>query len=217
VTQRASCQTHRCEETSSLPIPLLERTPEEIAARIKGIIEASKDVQDCREVTIRMVGKRLDISGHVLLNNGLRFEDIHRILSEIETNVKRSLHRVTRISVCTEPVGHEDEKFVKLVKQIVGGVPGSRGVHSIHIQEVANKLHVDLDLEVGASMTSSQAHAIASEVKKRLRATCQNVSVIIVHMESASDIISRELQGRGTELKRSIEHEKGITAALESQ
>jgi divalent metal cation (Fe/Co/Zn/Cd) transporter len=164
-----------------------------------------------------MVGKRLDICAHVLLDNGLRFEDVHRILSEIETDVKRAVHRVTRISVCTEPIGHEDEKCMKLVKQIVGGVPGSRGVHGIRVREVADKLCVDLDLEVGANMTSNQAHAIANEVKKRLRATCHNVSGITIHIESASDIISRKLQERGNERITSIEHEKGIIKALENQ
>jgi divalent metal cation (Fe/Co/Zn/Cd) transporter len=163
-----------------------------------------------------MVGKRLDVSGHALLNNGLKFEDIHRILSEIETNVNRSVHRITRISVCTEPVGHEDERFMKLVKQIVDGVPGSRGVHGIRVREVAGKLCVDLDVEVGANMTLNQADAIANEVKKRLRTTCQYISAITIHMESASDIISRELQGRGNEREWSIEHEKGITSALEN-
>jgi len=200
-----------------LPIPLLERSPEGIAARVKGIIETSKDVRECKEVTVRMVGKRLDICAHVLLDNGLRFEDVHRILSKIEVNVKRSIHHLTRISVRTEPIGDRDEKIMTVVKEIAGTVAGSRGVHSIHIQEIGDKLCVDLDLEVGANITLNQANAIANEVKKRLRATCRNVSEITIHIESASDIIIRELQGRGTELKRSIEHEKGIIKALENQ
>jgi divalent metal cation (Fe/Co/Zn/Cd) transporter len=200
-----------------LPIPLLERSPEETGARVRGIIDATKHVRGCGEVNVRMVGKRIDIIAHVLLDSGLKFEDIHRILSEIEWKVKRSIHRVTRISVHTNPVGRGYENIDKLVEEIVERVPGCRGVHGIHIQQVTDKLCFDLDLEVAANMPLNQAHATANEVKKRLRAAYQNVSGITVHMESASDIVSSELEGRSAELKRSEEHAKGIMTAFENQ
>jgi divalent metal cation (Fe/Co/Zn/Cd) transporter len=187
----------------------LERSPEEITARVRRIIEGSKNVKACVEVNVRMVGKRIDICAHVLLDNGLRFEDVHRILAEIESSVKLSIRRVTRISVRTNPVGHEDEKIVKLVKEIAEGVPGSRGVHGIHIQEVADKLCVDLDLEVAANMPLIKAHETANEVKKRLRAAYRNISGITVHIQSASGIISRELEGVGLEPRWPKEHAKG--------
>jgi divalent metal cation (Fe/Co/Zn/Cd) transporter len=92
------------------------------------------------------------------------------------------------------------------VEEIAESVPGSRGVHDIHIQKIEGKLCVDLHLEVGANSTLKQAHDISDEVERRLKAASLNISEITIHMESASDLISNELKGHGTELKWYIEH-----------
>jgi divalent metal cation (Fe/Co/Zn/Cd) transporter len=77
---------------------------------------------------------------------------------------------------------------------------------SIHIQKIAGKLCVDLHLEIAANSTLKQAHDIANEVERRLKAANLDISEITIHMESASDIISGELKGNNTELKWYIEH-----------
>jgi divalent metal cation (Fe/Co/Zn/Cd) transporter len=189
-----------------MPIPLLERSPREIARIIKATIEELGDVMGCRQVSVRVTGKRLDISAHVLLESSLRFEDVHRIVSAIERAVRNKVQTIARITVQTEPAGHGRTGIAALVAEIAERVPGSRGVHNVHIQKIAGRWCVDLRLEVSANMTVRQAHAIATEVEKKLRAADPNISEVTVHMESASDLVSRELQGRGTELRFYIEH-----------
>jgi divalent metal cation (Fe/Co/Zn/Cd) transporter len=189
-----------------MPIPLLERSPKEIANRIKETIEEVKEVRGCRQVSVRMTGKRLDISAHVLLDSSLRFEDVHRIVSAIEREVRRKVQRVARITVQTEPYGHPRTGIASLVTEIAETVPGSRGVHNVHVQKVAGKWSVDVRLEVSAHMNVKQAHAVADEIERRLKATDPNISEVAIHMESASDLVSRELEGRGTEIKWYIEH-----------
>jgi divalent metal cation (Fe/Co/Zn/Cd) transporter len=189
-----------------MPLPLVERSPKEISRIIKETIEGVQEVKGCRQVSVRVTGKRLDISAHVFLESSLRFEDVHRIVSSIERAVRDKVQRIARITVQTEPVGHGRTGIAALVAEIADRVPGSRGVHNVHIQKTAGRWLVDLRLEVSANMTVKQAHAIASEVEKKLRAADPNISEVTVHMESASDLISRELQGRGAELRFYIEH-----------
>ena len=189
-----------------MPIPLLERSSKEIADHIQTDIERVADVRGCRQVSVRMTGKRLDISAHVLLDSSLTFEEVHRIVSTIERAIRSKVQRFARITVETEPIGHSRTGVATLVTEIAEKVPGSRGVHNVHIQKIAGKLCVDLRVEVSANITVKEAHEIANQVERRLKAADPNISEVTVHMESASDLITRELEGRGSELRWYIEH-----------
>jgi divalent metal cation (Fe/Co/Zn/Cd) transporter len=188
-----------------LPLPLVERSEKEIARIIKSRVEEIDDVKGCHQVAVRVTGKRLGVNMHLSIDSSLKFEEVHKIVSEVEREV-RKLAPYARITVQTDPYGHHREDIRTLVKETAEGVPGSRGVHNIHIQKIDGKLGVDFHLEVGANMTVKQADEISDRIEKKLRAANPSFSEITIHIESASDILSRELQGGGTELKWYIEH-----------
>jgi divalent metal cation (Fe/Co/Zn/Cd) transporter len=188
-----------------LPLPLVERSEQEVAQAIKRKVEAMKDVRDCSQPSVRITGKRLDVEMQILLDSNLGFEDAHRIALEVEREVKTISHNA-RVTIHTEPLGDGGENLWRLVKEISEGVPGSRGAHNIHIQRIDDKIDVDLHLEVSANMTVKQAHSISQQVEKRIKAANPRVSEITVHMESASNQISRELAGVDIELKSYIAH-----------
>jgi divalent metal cation (Fe/Co/Zn/Cd) transporter len=189
-----------------MPLPLVERSPKEVAQLLRSRIEEVPAVKGIHNVEVRMTGKRLDVSAHVLLDSTLRFEDVHRIVSEIEREIRRNVQRSARITVQTEPFGHSHPKIASLVMQIAERVPGSRGVHNIHIQKISGKWCVDLRLEVSANITVKKARGIAIDVEKKIKVADPNISEVTVHIESASDVLARELEGRGTELKWFVEH-----------
>jgi len=191
-----------------LPLPLVERSREEMARIIQRKVKAIRGVRGCRQLTIRMSGKKPDVHVSVLLDSNLRFEDAHKIALNVEKEVKDAFPNA-RVAVNTEPFGNGKDDVWKLVKDAADAVPGSRGVHNIHIHKIAGKLHVDLHLEVSANMTVKQAHHVADQVEKRIAATRPEIADITVHIESASDRISRELAGIGIELKSYIEHVAG--------
>jgi divalent metal cation (Fe/Co/Zn/Cd) transporter len=188
-----------------LPLPLVERSPKEIADSIKRKVEELKDVRDCHQVSVRMTGKRVDVDMHVSLDSDLRFEDVHRIASGVEREVKKVVPNA-RVTVHTEPVKSGRGDAWKVVKGVAEGIPGSRGVHNIHIQKIDGKVGVDLHLEVSADMTVKQAHDVADEFERKLRAAVNNIGDITVHLESASDRVSRELTGVEADLESYIEH-----------
>ena len=188
-----------------LPLPLVERSEEEIAQTIRKKVEAIKDVKGYHQLSVRLTGKRLYVDMHVLLDSNLRFEDTHRIASSIEREVRKMVPNA-RVTIHTEPVGGTRESIWALVKETVEEVPGSRGIHNIHIQEIDGKLCVDLHLEVSANMTVKQAHAVSEQVERMVKEANPQISEVTVHMESASELISREQTGVETELESYIEH-----------
>jgi divalent metal cation (Fe/Co/Zn/Cd) transporter len=187
-----------------LPLPLIERSEKEIADIIKKKVEEIKDVRGCHEVSVRMTGKRFYVEMHVLLDSNLRLEDAHRITIDIEREIDSILPNA-RVTVHTEPFESGRKSIWKAIKEIAEGVPGSRGVHNIHIQKIDGKLLVDLHLEVSANMTVKQAHDVSHQVERKIKAANLNVSEVTVHVESALEEISREMSGVEMELKPYIE------------
>ena len=130
---------------------------------------------------------------HISLDSDLEFEAVHKIASGIEREVKSILPNA-RVTVHTEPVGGNKHNIWRLVKEVAEEVPGSRGVHNIHVQESDGKICLDIRLEVTANTTVKQTHEIADQIERKLKEANQKISEITIHMESASDIISRELR-----------------------
>jgi divalent metal cation (Fe/Co/Zn/Cd) transporter len=188
-----------------LPLPLVGRSEEETARIIRRKVEATKSVRGVRQLKVRISGKRVEVDVLVLLDSGLKWEDAHKISLSVEKEVMREFPNA-RVTVHTEPVGNGQEGIWKIVKDIAEGTSGSRGVHNIHIQRIGKKLCVDLHLEVSANMTVKQAHDVSEQVERKIRAAIPEISEITVHIESASDRISRELAGVETELESYIEH-----------
>lgn len=188
-----------------MPLPLVERSEKELVQTIKRRISTLRDVKDCHDVSVRMIGKKYDVDMHVSLESNLRFEYVHKIASEVEREVKNIIPNA-RVTVHTEPVGGNKNGVWRLVKEIAEGVPGSRGVHNIHVQKIDERLKIDLHLEVAANITVRQAHEISAQVERKLREANPKITEITVHVESASDEVSRELEDVETGVKWYIEH-----------
>ena len=188
-----------------MPLPLVDRSKEEIEQIIRRRVEAMKDVRGCRELNIRMSGKRFDVNMLVLLDDNLRFEDTHKISANIERDIRTEFPNA-RVTIHTEPARNDLENIWKLVKKTAEETPGSRGVHNIHIQRINQKLCIDLHLEVSANMTVKEAHETAHLVETRIRESNPKIAEITIHIESASDQISRERAGVEIEMESYIEH-----------
>lgn len=188
-----------------MPIPLVERSEQEIEETIKRKVGTIKEVKGVRQLDVRISGKRIDVAMHLLLDSNLSWEDAHRISHEVEREVVLKFP-YARVTVNTEPVEGGREGIWKSVKEIAEGTPGSRGVHNIHIQRIDDKLCVDLHLEVSANMTVKQAHDVADKVEKKIKAASKGISEVTVHIETASERVSREMAGVQAELDAYIEH-----------
>jgi divalent metal cation (Fe/Co/Zn/Cd) transporter len=187
-----------------LPLPLVERSKEEIARAIRRRVERLNGVKGFSQLSVRAIGKRFDVRMRVLLDSDVGIDDPHRIASNIEREVK-SIIPNSRVSIDTEPFGNDQESVWRLVKDTAEITPGSRGVHNIHIQKINGELCIDMHLEVGANMTVKQAHDVADQVEEKIKAADSDISEVTVHIESASDRISKELAGIETELEAYVQ------------
>ena len=188
-----------------MPIPLVERSEKRIAEIVKKRVEAIKAIKGIRQLNVRVSGKRLDVDIIVLLESSLEWNEAHRISLGVEREVLNEFPNA-RVTVNTEPFGDNWQSIWKLVKDTAEGTPGSRGVHNIHTQKIGEELCIDLHLEVSANMTVKQAHDVADQVERNIRKANSGISEVTVHIESASDRLSRELTGVETELESYIEH-----------
>ena len=188
-----------------LPLPLVERSKEEIAEAVKKRIETVNGVKGVGELDVRVSGKRLDVNALVLVDSNLTWEETHRVALAAE-RVVMSEYPDARVVINTEPSGIDAKSVWKLAKDVADAVPGSRGVHNVHVQRIDQKLYVDLHLEVSANLTVKQAHEIADQVEKKMKSTNSNISEVNVHIESASERVSREMSRVETELVSFVEH-----------
>jgi len=187
------------------PLPLVERSEEEIARAIEKRVQTVKGVRDCSKPSIRLTGKRVRVEVSVSLDSNLEFERTHRIGLSIEREVKKLLPNA-RVIIRTEPFQSHLEKTWNLVRKVAQEVPGIRGLSNIHLQEIAGRLTLDLMLEVSANMTIKQTQEVSQELEKRIRAIIPNLAEVNVHAETALDRISRERAGADTELKWYVAH-----------
>jgi divalent metal cation (Fe/Co/Zn/Cd) transporter len=197
-------RVQRSKQALDLPLPIVDRSSAEIEQRIRRKVEGIKDVKGIRHVTVRLSAKRLDVDVHVYLDSDLTTENTHRVASNIEKKV-RVQYPNARVFVDTEPFKSKGESIWNSVKDAAEGTPGSRGAHNIHVQTVDGKLYVDMHLEVSANMTVKQAHDVADVVQEKIKALNPGISGVTVHIESASERISKELTGAETELESFIE------------
>ncbi len=188
-----------------MPLPLVERSEAEIAQKVKRKIETVKDVKGYHKLSVRITGKRTYVEMHILLDKNLTFEKTHRIASSVESEV-RTVVPNARVTIHTEPANNQHENIWKQVKEIAEGMPSSRGVHNIHIQEIDGKLAVDLHLEVSGNMSLKQAHQISDDLEKKIKKANPAIVDVTVHIESAAEMVLREQTGVETELESHIQH-----------
>lgn len=188
-----------------MPLPLVERSEEEIARAVQKRVRSIKEVRDCSKPSVRLTGKRVRVEVSVSLDSNLEFERTHRIGLNIEREVKKLIPD-TRLIIRTEPFQSHLEETWDLVRKVGQEVPGVRGLSNIHLQEISGKITLDLVLEVGANMAIKQTREVSQEVEKRIRRIIPNLAEVNVHPETALDRISRERSGVDTDLKWYVVH-----------
>lgn len=76
-----------------------------------------------------------------------------------------------------------DPALLAEVRSIAESVPGARKVEKCFARKTGLQYHVDLHLEVDPELTVRQSHAIAGEVRTRLKAQLEWVADVLVHVE----------------------------------
>lgn len=88
------------------------------------------------------------------------------------------------------------------VEALAMNVPGVRFVHRVRSRGTPDAAFVDLHVKVAPGMSTGQAHAIASEVERRLVAELPEVTDALVHIEPARVEKSTPWERMATDLRQ---------------
>ena len=75
------------------------------------------------------------------------------------------------------------EAVLKDLSEHILAVPGVRGFHAFRARRLGDRLEVDFHLQVDATCTVGDGHAIAGRVKAEIRTTHPEVVSVLVHVE----------------------------------
>jgi cation diffusion facilitator family transporter len=81
-----------------------------------------------------------------------------------------------------------DSEMIARLRSAAIDVPGVLGVDKSYARKTGFKYHVDLHIEVDPDLTVAQSHAIAGEVRSRVREQLAWVADVLVHVEPASRV-----------------------------
>jgi hypothetical protein len=192
-----------------MPIPLIERPESFVARRIRRKVRSLDGVADCAGVIMGFTRKKPSIHLRVSLRGSPGFEETHSICSTIEGAVRHIVPN-SHVDIYSQSGGVEDAEAVwKAVKAIADGEPGSRGAQSIHLNRTDGRMGVDFLIIESARATDALAGHIETLVEKRFKTADPNVSEVVVHSETVSELVSSELSRCGTETRWLIEHVAG--------
>lgn len=71
------------------------------------------------------------------------------------------------------------------IENIMYETPGVRGLHHLRTRRIGNNIAIEVHLKMDGNLTLTQAHEIASEVERRIRARFGQETHIGIHMEPA--------------------------------
>jgi cation diffusion facilitator family transporter len=98
--------------------------------------------------------------------------------------------------------GNTNKDLYRAIFEAVRRVEGAGNPHRARIRKIASLYDIDLDIEVDPRMQVSQAHGIAVQVEKAIRAKIDNVFDVMVHVEPEGNTEENESYGLSeTEIK----------------
>lgn len=143
-----------------------------------------------RQVRIRPSGPSTFVDMILEIPRNASFEEAHNIGVQAKAIVKKLIDRVDVI-VHMDPMVQNRESIVEAIHSVAGR--NGLSVHSIRINENANKVDLDMHIEVPEADTVAQAHQRVSLVEEQIRSEITNVGEISSHIEPKGDQESRHL------------------------
>jgi cation diffusion facilitator family transporter len=91
--------------------------------------------------------------------------------------------------------GLQDQSVYPAVFAAVNEVEAALNPHRTRVRRLSNMYIIDLDIEVEGSRTVAEAHEIAAEVERKIKARLDNVYDIMVHVEPLGNVEESERYG----------------------
>ena len=150
------------------------------------------DVREVHNVTVLRVGDSVELALHMKVSSVLTLSAAHDIASEVEAAILTSVPEVARVQTHIEPLpedggmpaqqpaGLESQRDAvnQLVKELTGREP-----RELRFRQTNQGLLAFLTLCLGAQTTLVKAHALASEIERRVLSDHPEIVEVLIHTE----------------------------------
>lgn len=160
---------------------LLDTVPADIPARIAGLARV-EDVHEVRHVRVRRSGPELFVDLALAVDGAESLERGHEIACQAETAIKRELPSAD-VVVHIEPAMTSGEDLLASARRIAQA--HGTAAHNLLVYEEAERLVLELHLEMAGSVPLAQAHRSAAEIDQEIRRAHPRLARVITHIEPA--------------------------------
>ncbi len=130
---------------------------------------------------------------HLEVSDSLLLDEAHRLATEFERALRRTIPDLKRIVTHIEPVGDTAAtirsepagrlEVQKAVDAFLIGSPLRVRPHSLHVQQVGGELSVSLHCTLDAATAITEAHELTVRLEEYLRAHVPGLGRVVIHVE----------------------------------
>ncbi|MCC6443463.1 MAG: GNAT family N-acetyltransferase [Armatimonadetes bacterium] len=190
---------------------LLDRAPtgmvpliEQAAVQVEGVLEV-------RRVRLRQSGHKSFVDLVVAVGRELPTEQSHAIAVDVVGRIQEIVPE-SDVVVHTSPTRRKGETIPERIRTIAESQ--AKTIHNIQAHEERGLVYVDLHMEVDESLDIRQAHAMATDLEKAIRAEMPNVTAANIHIESRQQR-GRDIRDVTASSGDIIEKVRGIASLIE--
>ena len=163
---------------------LMDRVPVEAEAAARAAIAAIRPVVDLKRLRMREAGGRQFADVVIGVPSGAAVGQGHAAADSVEDAVQAALPR-SDVVVHVEP--GETASIRDRAQAAALTVPHVREVHNVNVLVVEGRTEVSLHLKLPGELPLEEAHGIAEEVERAIRAAVPGVEVVQTHLEPLAE------------------------------
>lgn len=159
---------------------LVDAAPEGVDATILSAVTKVADVVVVERIRVRMAGATPFVELLVAVSRALSPERLTAVKTDVIRAVRETFPNA-EVTVETASRSVDDESIETQVRVIAA----NRGaaIHRLTVQRIGKELSISLDIEVDASLSLDQAHAVASDLEAAIRQEIGKDTEIDTHIE----------------------------------
>lgn len=149
---------------------LLDRAPGGLVQKISVEAKKVQGVLDCQRIRVRSSGSKSFLDMNIMLERNTSLLRAHEVAAEVEKRISAIVPDAD-IMIHVDPVAGRHETIIDRIRALAAQIPGIGEVHHILVHHLKDKNYVSLHLMVDGTQSIKKAHALASELEKRIQSS----------------------------------------------
>ena len=159
---------------------LSDTASKEILEKSRTEILSQEGILGCENLRARQVGSKIFVETSVKIPNITSLESAHELASQIESRLIKVFGSVDA-TIHIEPSETKTQIDQRITR--IASVEGVLEVHKISTAYARGKLFITLHACADPSLSVKEAHALAEEIEKRMKAEIDQLENVTVHVE----------------------------------